>query len=451
MHMWVKRSAPDIADRVCSYRAGFLPVERRAIEQRLFKGELSGIISTSALELGVDIGGLDVCVLVGYPGTISSTWQRSGRVGRSGGDSLIIMVAGNDALDQYFMRNPQDFFRRPVEAAVLDAENHPIAKEHLKCAAAEFYIKSDDLFYDTRLFAPALKELQDEGYVRYWEKGDTWYSRKRFPHREVSIRGAGVTFLIRDCNGTPIGETSASRVFREQHPGAIYLHKGMQYRVEKLDLGNKEVVCRPADDVEYYTRPISDEETEIISTLATKRLNRMEINYGKLKVTESVLGYRKKHLHTDKLIGEYLLDLPPSVFTTTGIWMGVDTAILDEISGRGFSADGGLHALEHAAIATLPLFALCDRMDLGGVSYPFNPELKGPAIFIYDGHEGGVGLTKRGFSCIGEWLASTLSLMRDCPCEVSCPSCTQDMKCGNNNEPLDKRAAIMILKDWLST
>ena len=449
MHMWVKRSAPDIADRVCSYRAGFLPVERRAIEQRLFKGELSGIISTSALELGVDIGGLDVCVLVGYPGTISSTWQRSGRVGRSGGDSLIIMVAGNDALDQYFMRNPQDFFRRPVEAAVLDAENHPIAKEHLKCAAAEFYIKSDDLFYDTRLFAPALKELQDEGYVRHWEKGDTWYSRKRFPHREVSIRGAGVTFLIRDCNGTPIGETSASRVFREQHPGAIYLHKGMQYRVEKLDLANKEVVCRPADDVEYYTRPISDEETEIISTLATKRLNRLEINCGKLKVTESVLGYRKKHLHTDKLIGEYLLDLPPSVFTTTGIWMGVEQALLDEIGGRGFSADGGLHALEHAAIATLPLFALCDRMDLGGVSYPFNPELKGPAIFIYDGHEGGVGLTKRGFSCIGEWLASTLSLMEDCPCEVSCPSCTQDMKCGNNNEPLDKRAAIIILKDWL--
>jgi DEAD/DEAH box helicase domain-containing protein len=398
----------------------------------------------------VDIGGLDVCILVGYPGTISSTWQRSGRVGRAGRDSLIVMVATTDALDQYFMRHPGDFFRRSVEAAVLDPENHEIAKSHLKCAAAEYYIKSDDRFYDTKKFAPALKELEDEGFLRHWAKGDIWYPRKRFPHREVSIRGAGETFLIRTESGAPIGETGSSRVLREQHPGAIYLHKGMQYRVLLLDLPGKEVVCRAADDVEYYTRPISDEETEIISTIEKKLLSHLEINRGNLKVTETVLGYRKKYINTDKLIGEYLLDLPPSVFKTTGIWMKVDERILDEISSKGFSTGGGLHALEHSAIATLPLFALCDRMDLGGVSYPFNPELKSAAIFIYDGHEGGVGLTKRGFECVGEWFASTLALMEECACEVSCPSCTQDPRCGNNNDPLDKRAAIMILKDWLA-
>lgn len=449
MHTWVKDGAPDISSSISSYRAGFLPEERREIEKKLFGGEMSGVISTSALELGVDIGGLDICILVGYPGTISSTWQRSGRAGRSGRDSLIVMVAMTDALDQYFMRNPADFFRRNAEAAVLDNENKPILKSHLLCAASEYFLKSSDTVYDVPRYSPVLSELQNEGKIRYWQKGDTWYPRKRYPQMEVSIREAGETYLIVKEDGKLLGEASASRVLFELYPGAIYLHKGMQYKVVQLDMGSKKIHCRAANDVHYYTRAITDEESEILSTEDEIDLNATTVNLGMLRITERILGFRKKHIHTDQNLGEYPLALPPSVFTTMGIWMKVDGDMLDEVKKKGYSVGGALHAVEHAAIAALPLFALCDRMDLGGVSYPFNPELESAAIFIYDGHEGGVGLTKRGFECVEAWFSSTMRLMAECPCEIACPSCTQDPKCGNNNEPLDKRGAIMILKKWL--
>ncbi len=449
MHAWVKEGAPDISGKISSYRAGFLPEERRSIEGMLFNGTLSGVISTSALELGVDIGGLDVCILVGYPGTVSSTWQRSGRVGRAGRDSLIVMVAHENALDQYFMRNPNDFFRRSSEAAVIDSENEPILKSHLLCAAAEAYLKPDDAIYPIAGYEPILDELEKEGKLRHWKKGDIWYPRARYPQRDVSIRETGENFAVIRNDGSMLGESSASRVVKELHPGAVYLHKGSQYRVSRLDLAEKKVFCNAAEDLNYYTRPISNEDTEIISVTGTKELKNATINLGMLRVTERVLGYRKKDIHTQENLGEFPLDLPPSVFTTMGVWMVVNDEILDEIREKQFGKGGSLHAAEHAAIASLPLFALCDRMDLGGVSYPFNPELGNAAIFIYDGHEGGVGLTRRGLECVEEWFTSTIRLMEECPCEIACPSCTQDPQCGNNNEPLDKRGAIMILKYFL--
>jgi DEAD/DEAH box helicase domain-containing protein len=449
MHTWVNESAPDIYDKISSYRAGFLPGERREIEKRLFEGELSGVISTSALELGVDIGGLDVCILVGYPGTISSTWQRAGRVGRKGRDSLIILVAMEDALDQYFMRNPEDFFRRSVEAAVLDIENELILKSHLPCAVAELPVRSSEAVYARSTIDPVLRELEKEEKVRYWEKGDMWYPRRRYPHRDVSIREAGVPYMIRKEDGELIGEAASTRVLRDLHPGAVYLHRGSQFRVVSLHMGEREVRCRPAFDINYYTHAITEEETEIIGIEKKKKVKGFDISTGKLRITETVLGYRKKDIHTRKDLGEFLLDLPPQIFTTVGIWMEVNEDIINEIDEKGFSVAGSLHALEHAAIATLPLFALCDRMDLGGVSYTMNPELGSAAVFIYDGHEGGVGLTRRGFEVVSDWFTSTMRLMQECACEVSCPSCTQDPKCGNNNEPLDKRGALVILKSWL--
>ncbi len=449
MHAWVKEGAKEISPVISSYRAGFLPAERREIEKQLFCGQMRGVITTSALELGVDIGGLDVCILVGYPGTISSTWQRSGRAGRSGRDSLIALVAMPDALDQYFMRNPSDFFRRTAEAAVLDHENEVILKKHLLCAASEVNLKPSDLTYDTVAYGPILGELEQEGRLRHWVKGGIWYPRVKFPHLDVSLREAGAPYTIVKDDGKALGESSGGRVFLELHPGAVYLHKGMQYKVTKLDMAEKKVWCRAADDINYYTRAITDEATEIVSTEATIEIDGTLIHFGKIKVTERITGYRKKELRTERNLGEFPLELPPSVFTTTGIWMRVDDGLLADIKGKGFSVAGSLHGLEHAMIAALPLFAMCDRMDLGGVSYQFNPELDGPAIFIYDGHEGGVGLTKRGFGCIREWFEATLRLMEQCACEVACPSCTQDPKCGNNNEPLDKRGAIMILEKWL--
>lgn len=449
IHAWVRQAAPELTPVISSYRAGFLPSERRAIEARLFSGELSGVISTSALELGVDIGGLDVCILVGYPGTVASTWQRAGRAGRSGADSLIIMAAQADALDQYFMRNPADFFKRRSEAAVLDPENPVILKPHLLCAAAEAVIKPGDPVYDPVSRAPLLRELEAEEKVRYWAKGGVWYPRKKYPHREVSIREAGHAYMIVQEGGGLLGESSSSRVLHELHPGAVYLHKGVQYRVVTLDMDNRRVVCRPAADLDYYTRPMTEETSEIISVAASKQLSGALVNLGTVRITERVTGFRRRHIHTNENRGEYELNLPEQVFTTIGIWTKVEEDALVKVKENGWSVAGSLHALEHAAIAALPLFALCDRMDLGGVSYVFNPELEAPAIFIYDGHEGGVGLAKRGFECIEEWLAATSALMEDCPCEVSCPSCTQDPKCGNNNEPLDKRGAIEIIKRWL--
>ena len=451
MLLWVNEGAPDIKDRISSYRAGFLPEERRDIERRLFNDNLSGVISTSALELGVDIGGLDVCILAGYPGTISSTWQRSGRVGRTERDSLIVMIALADALDQYFMRSPEDFFKRNAEAAVLDAGNIQITKAHLVCAASEVFLKPDDEIYDTRKLAPVLTELENEGRLKRAKAGDVWYPGKgwwRFPHREVSIRESGTVYSILNDEGRLLGESSSGRVLHELYPGAVYLHRGGLWRVTALDMGGKKVFCERADDVNYYTNAITDEETEIISVENSLALKNVTVNLGMIKVTETVTGYWKKEMRTGRRIGEFSLELPPSVFTTKGIWMKVDEGLLTRIADKGFGEAGSLHALEHAMIATLPLFALCDRMDLGGVSYPFNPELESAAVFIYDGHEGGVGLTKRGFDVLPDWFASTMKLMEECPCEASCPSCTHDPKCGNANDPLDKRGALMILKEW---
>lgn len=446
----VRNSAPEIAGGISSYRAGFLPEERREIEGRLFSGKLKGVISTSALELGVDIGGLDVCVLAGYPGTITQTLQRSGRVGRKNRDSLVVMVALADALDQYFMRNPEDFFRRSVEAAVLDSENRDILKGHLLSAATEARLKSTDRVYDIPRYRNVLDELEREGQIRYWQKGDIWYPRRRYPQRELSIRETGEVFqIIDDSTGEIMGESSSSRVLRELHPGAVYLHKGGQWRSVRLDMGRRTVHCVPAEDAHYHTSAVSSEETEIMETFDTKDFKNFSISLGRLRATEEVVGYRKKDIATGRTLGEYPLHLPASIFETVGVWMEVDPALVDEAKEKGFSAAGGLHALEHAAIAALPLYAMCDRMDLGGVSYVSNPELGGPAIFIYDGHPGGVGLARRGFETVLDWFSSTLALMEECPCDVACPSCTQDPHCGSGNDPLDKRAAMIILKDWL--
>jgi DEAD/DEAH box helicase domain-containing protein len=359
------------------------------------------------------------------------------------------MVAIEDALDQYFMRNPADFFRRSVEAAVLDNSSETILKAHLPCAVAELPMKSDEVVFEKGTIDPILNILEEEGKVRYWQKGDMWYPRRRYPHREVSIRQAGARFTIYDEEGKLVGESGSARVMHELHPGAVYLHRGSQYVVRTLDLGTKEVRLRSAENLTYYTSAIANEDTEILSTVETMRVKNFSISTGKLKITESILGYRKKDLHTRRLLGEYLLELPPEVFATAGIWLKVSEDILNEVDGEGWSVAGALHALEHSMIAALPLYALSDRMDLGGVSYTINPELESAAVFIYDAHEGGVGITRRGFDVVEKWFTSTMVLMEECGCEVSCPSCTQDPRCGNNNEPLDKRGAILILKRWL--
>jgi len=449
MHKWVLDAKPELEDYITSYRSGFLPEERRKIEQSLFSGELTGVISTSALELGVDIGGLDVCVLVGYPGTICQTLQRAGRVGRGSNDSLVVLIAIEDALDQYFMRSPEEFFNATAEASVADHLNEIILKAHLPCAVTELPLKAEEDVYNLEEIRDALTELDEEKKIRHWEKKDWYYPTKGVKHNKVNLRGVGEPYNI-IAGGNLIATSNSGRVLKELHPGAIYMHRGTTYKVNELHMGEKNIRCVEKRDLNYYTTPITEEESEILEVIEVKQVGGVEVSYGKLSITEQVLGYRKKELYSRKDIGEVLLDLPPVKFESTGIWMCVDDDILSHIDDKKFSVAGGLHALEHSMIAALPLFALCDRNDLGGRSYTVNGELGEAAIFIYDGHDGGIGLSKRGFDVAEEWFKKTGKLMSDCPCDVSCPSCTQDPHCGNNNDPLDKRAALVILDTWFN-
>ena len=449
IYSWIISQAPKFEGRISPYRAGFLPRERREIEQRLFSGELLGVISTSALELGVDIGGLDCCILCGYPGSVASTWQRAGRVGRHGQESLVSMIAIPDALDQYYMRHPEAFFAKSHEAAVIDPENRNILKRHIPCASSEIYLKEDDAVYDIKTLMPLIEELVNEKILNPGKKGDIWFSRRRMPQREVGIRTIGEPFNIADESGKAIGELSGMRVFRDAFPGAIYLHRGRQYLITELDLERKKIICHEID-VNYYTQALSKEETEVIEEKETLNYKSLSIHWGTLRTTQKIIGFEKKRIFDRVRISRHNLDMPEYVFETEGLWIRIDTATKSFIESEGFNLAGTLHAVEHTAIACIPLFALCDRGDIGGLSYTFYPEFKQPAIFIYDGYEGGIGLTKRGAEVIGDWLMATLKVIDECPCEEGCPSCVQDPQCGSGNQPLDKEGARNLLMRWLS-
>jgi DEAD/DEAH box helicase domain-containing protein len=445
MYSWLVQKDQRYNELVSPYRAGFLPVERREIEQRLFSGELQGAISTSALELGIDIGGLDACVLTGYPGSIASTWQRAGRVGRHGQDALIILVGLKDALDQYFMRHPEDFFKRSHEAVVIDVFNKSVLKQHLACASAEIYLRKDDPVYHAEVLQQVIDELEQERVLNQGKRGDIWFSQQRHPQREVNIRAIGQAYTVYS-NSRNIGEISGSRVYNEAHPGAIYLHKGLQYRVDDLDFKHAKIYASEAD-VGYYTQAITHEETEVIHELKKRK----SISWGIVKTTHTVTGFWKKRLLSQEKIGRYPLDLPSWTFETQGLWIKLSSSLEQEIARNSLDFPGGLHALEHAAIASLPLFAMCDKGDIGGISYPEFPDFAVPAIFIYDGFQGGVGLTRRGFEVVELWLDATEHIITECGCEEGCPSCVQDSQCGSGNEPLDKKAALFILQEIKKT
>lgn len=447
IYRWVTERAPELAGRVSPYRAGFLPKERREIEQRLFNGELQGVVSTSALELGVDIGGLDACILVGYPGSVSSTWQRAGRVGRHGQESVIIMVGMQDALDQYIMRHPDIFFGQSHEAAVIDPDNRKILKQHLPCAAAEVYLRGDDKVYDPERLRPVIDELVSEGHLSAGKKGDIWFSKKRMPHREAGIRAIGEPFDIMDENNRGIGELNGYRVFREAFPGAIYLHRGRQYKVMDLDTERKKVICRETD-VPYYTQALGRDETAIIGEKDTKRLASLTIEWGLLSISSRITGYEKKNIFDRTRLSRHELVMPEYLFETEGLWIALDDRILNAIDAHGFDLAGSMHAVEHASIACMPLFSLCDKGDIGGLSYTLYPGLKKPVIFVYDGHEGGIGLTRRAFDVADEWLRTALAIITECGCDSGCPACVQDPQCGSGNQPLDKEGAEFILRKW---
>ncbi len=442
IYSWAVDQVPELRDILSPYRAGFLPAERRDIEQRLFNGELKGVVSTSALELGVDIGGLDVCILVGYPGSISSTWQRAGRVGRRGGDSLVIMVALADALDHYLMRHPDEFFGKSHEAAVVDPSNPDILKAHLPCAAKELSLREDDTVYDIAALRPVIDELLTEGGLVPGRQGGLWLPKNWAPHREVQIRTVGPSFAIFEGK-RKVGELSGYRVLREAFPGAIYLHRGRQYRVEELDIEGGRVRAREAD-VDYYTQALTSEETDVLGEGGSTGFELFSVHEGRLSIRHQVTGYEKKRIWDRETIDTYDLNMPEYIFETEGLWFRIDERLMREAETRGYHVGGTLHAFEHASISCVPLFALCDKNDLGGISYDIYPPYRQSTIFIYDGHEGGVGLSHHVFGVLHDWLDATLDVITACPCEEGCPSCVQDSMCGNANSPLDKEGAAWL-------
>ena len=445
IHLWAQRLVPGLRRYISSYRAGFLPEERREIEQRLASGKMRGVISTSALEMGIDIGGLDVCILVGYPGTMVTTWQRAGRVGRQGRDSLIVLVAQPDALDQYFIKYPEQFFGRPLETAVVDPDNPFVVKAHLPCAAQELPLNAaTEEFFDLQAHTPELDELAQERHLLKSAAGDAWFARARFPQKEVNIRGLVETFAIfQEGKKRPLGSIDGHRALRECHPGAVYLHKAQTWGVTRLDLQRRNVWVQPVEP-NYFTRIQTDKETEILEVLDSRRVAQFKAYTGRLKVTEHILSYEKRRLPGQELLGQVSLDLPPQVFETVGMWLEIPDAVKAAIYQNGGHFMGCIHALEHVLIIMFPLFALADRYDIGGIAHPTHPQVGRAAVFIYDGYPGGVGLAARAYEILEDLLRRTQELIAACPCEDGCPSCVHSPKCGSGNKPLDKEAALKI-------
>jgi len=446
VYQWTVQSNPSLAGKISSYRAGYLPKERREIEKNLKSGKLKGVISTSALEMGIDIGGLDVCILIGYPGTITNTWQRAGRVGRGTNESAVFLIAQHDALDQYFMKYPEDFFGRSAEAAVVDRSNRYLLRDHLACAAQEVPIRKNDTIYPVDTYRKILDELTEESILVEAAQGTVWFSKRKNPQREINIRAAGPTFPIFEMGTRKlIGHVNGFQAMTECHPGAVYLHHGKTYVVDKLDLGTAEVTVHQ-DNVKYYTISRTEKETEILEIRQSRDAGRYKVDLGLVEVTEKVIGYEKRYAASREKVSEHELDLPPVKYKTIGLWIQPCSDTIDGLSDLKYHVMGSLHATEHASLALLPLFALCDRNDVGGISFTKHPQLEGAAVFLYDGHPGGVGLSTKAFDVLDELLEKVLTLVEGCDCEEGCPSCIHSPKCGHGNIPLDKIGCIRLLK-----
>jgi DEAD/DEAH box helicase domain-containing protein len=445
--LWAAEKSGEYKGRISAYRAGFLPEERRDIEARMAGGELQAVISTSALELGIDIGGLDVCILVGYPGSVMATLQRGGRVGRAMQESAVVLVAQEDALDQYFMRHPEDFFARAPERAVLNPGNPVIVPRHLVCAAAELPLALGEPYLDGPGVKDALAGLLEAGTLLTSADGTEILCTRKRPQRDVDLRGAGSQVAIEDAaTGEVIGAVDSVRACRETHPGAVYLHRGRTYLIESLDLPGRTAKARPAR-VGYYTRARSGKETEILKIYDRREVCGTRVTLARLKVTEQITGFEKRSTRGGTLLGIQPLDMPPSVFETEGIWFDIPDEARRKAEAEYLHFMGGIHAFEHAAIGILPLLVMTDRNDLGGISTPMHQQTNGAAVFIYDGMPGGAGLTREAYARAEELLERTLAVVRDCPCELGCPSCVHSPKCGSGNRPIDKAAALFILRE----
>ena len=446
--LWAGQSGA-FADRISAYRAGFLPEERRGIESRMASGELLAVVSTSALELGIDIGGLDVCILVGYPGTVMATLQRGGRVGRAQQESAVIVVAGEDALDQYFARNPDDFFSRPPEKAVVNPDNEVILARHLECAAAEMPLTPGEPMLASPAARAAARALNAQGLLLQTADGTQLLAARKRPQRHVDLRGTGQTFTIEDQEGRIIGSVDGFRAWRETHPGAVYLHRGRSYVIDEMDPARARIVAKEAK-VSWFTRTRGQKSTDILEEVERRSLGRVLVCRGRLRITDTITGYEKRSTSGNRLLTITPLSAPPQIFETEGLWYVIPDSIRASLEERFLHYMGSIHALEHAAIGLLPLLIMADRNDFGGISTPLHPQTGLSGVFIYDGLPGGAGLTRQAFPDARGLLEATLKAVAACPCEDGCPSCVHSPKCGSGNRPISKIGALELLREMFA-
>jgi DEAD/DEAH box helicase domain-containing protein len=440
------RLEPETAARIAPYRAGYTPSQRREIEQRLMAGELLGVTATDALELGIDIGSLDCAISVGFPGTVSSLRQQWGRAGRRA-PGLAVLVASEDALDQYFMREPETLLARTVEAAILDHANPRVLDGHVLSAAFEGPIEAADaetLGPEALVRAAELPELKrtDAGFV---------WAGKDYPAARVLLRSGELdSFTVVEAEtGTVLGIVERSRAYSTVHDGAVYLHLGEQHLVERLDVDARTALVERAN-VDWYTQAKKETDTAIVEPLRTERRLGLELTFGRVSVTERVIAYQRKSISGGDTLETVPLDLPETSFETEAIWFSPSPSQLEGLEEMP-KLLSSLHAAEHSLIALLPLWAMCDRWDIGGLSTNVHRQTGLPTIFVYDGHAGGVGITERGFERFEGWVEDTARMLGGCPCSEGCPSCVQSPKCGNLNDYLDKAGALTLLRRMLAS
>nr|WP_256472513.1 DEAD/DEAH box helicase [Methanocalculus sp. AMF5] len=431
---------PRLRADILAYRAGYLPEERREIEVAMKSGRLRGIVTTNALELGIDIGTLDTVVMAGYPGTTLSFWQQAGRAGRSGSDSLVAMVARYDPIDQYYMHHPDRFFNTAYEHAAIDLENPIALSGHLLCAAAELPVSNGDSSYFGPHTADYLASLADEGLIARTGKGYVYAGPARATEL-VSLTGSGSGGYRITLNGRLIETMDESQAYREAYPGAILLHQGESYIVRSVDRRDHQIRVEQTD-LDYHTRPLMRKDVSVDRIIKSASHAGIQLLFAGVTVTEDLYGFRI--VRYDRVIGSSEVDAPPLSFPTQGLLIGVDEEML---AGYGITnPDGALHAAEHALIAAMPGVVLCDRYDIGGLSTSSHPAAAGPAVIIYDGYLGGAGLAAKAYDLIGSIIALAGEIVTECRCIDGCPACIFSPKCGNDNQPLDKEGAKVLLR-----
>lgn len=432
------------SSRVAAYRSGYLRDDRRRLEAGLRDGALLGVAATNALELGIDIAGLDAVLLCGYPGTLASLWQQAGRAGRGNVPALAVLVARDDPLDTYLVHHPEAVFSRPVEACVLDPVNPYILGPHLLCAADELALRPQDLdLFGAEDSQSVLTELAEARLVR--RRGSSWYfTGRRRP--DVALRGAvGEPIdVIETDSGELLGTVDAGSAHSLVHPGAVYLHQGSSYVVDKLDEADHAAFVHSAKP-EYSTYPRSSTDINIRKVRRYFDAGPVGLYFGDVEVVNQVVAYQRRRLPGGEVMDEVPLDLPARELHTVAVWWTVSEKTLTEAGLARAELPGALHAAEHAAIGLLPLVATCDRWDIGGLSTAGHTDTEAPTVFVYDGHHGGAGFAERGYTAWRDWLAATCEAITACGCEYGCPSCVQSPKCGNGNEPLSKSGALTVL------